>query len=333
MMVTDLPPGQEEELGILPELGIQSIKLYTTYRPIYYADDAMVLRWFEAAARYGLISLVHCENDSLVAAQTAALVAAGHTGWAYHGASRPLLAEQEATSRVLLLAGAAGAPVVIAHASTGRTVEMVATARASGQVAFTETTPQYLLLDSTLYEGNEPWRYVLQPPLRPPAQTEALWSLVSDGQVDMVVTDHCDYKRAQKLAMDDFTKTPGGLPGTETSLLLMATYGVAAGRLEWTDLVRLMAANPARIYNLWPRKGALMPGPMPIWSCLTPPSMALSKRMICIWWPDTARSRRCPSRDGWSVRCAAVSFWCKMVHMWRVRGSGTFIRRDPRFWE
>jgi dihydropyrimidinase len=260
MMVTDLPAGQEDELGILPELGIQSVKMYTTYRPIYYADDATVLRWLEAAGRYGLMSLVHCENDALVSAQTAALVAGGYTGWAFHGASRPPLAEQEAVSRVLLLAGAVDAPIVIAHASTGRSVEMVAAARAAGQAAFSETTPQYLLLDSTRYGGSEPWRYILQPPLRAPAELEALWDLVSDDLIEMIVTDHCDYRKAQKLAVDDFTKTPGGLPGTETSLLLMATYGVSTGRMTWTDLVRMMATNPARIYNLWPRKGALMPG-------------------------------------------------------------------------
>lgn len=260
MMVTDVPEGSEEELGALPELGIQSIKLYTTYRPNYYADDATLVRLLEAAARYGLVSLVHCENDALVAAQTAALVQAGHMGWAYHGASRPPLAEQEATSRVLMLAAAVGAPVIIAHASTGRTAQLVAEARAAGQTAFVETTPQYLLLDDTLYEGSEPWRYILQPPLRAGSESEALWGLVSDGRVDMIVTDHCDYRKDQKLALDDFTKTPGGLPGTETSLPLMATYGIAAGRFAWPDLVRLMSTGPARIYNLWPRKGALQPG-------------------------------------------------------------------------
>jgi len=117
-----------------------------------------------------------------------------------------------------------------------------------------------LLLDDTLYEGSEPWRYILQPPLRAGSESEALWGLVSDGRVDMIVTDHCDYRKDQKLALDDFTKTPGGLPGTETSLPLMATYGIAAGRFTWPDLVRLMSTSPARIYGLWPRKGALQPG-------------------------------------------------------------------------
>ena len=260
MMVTDVSPGQEDELGALPELGIQSIKLYTTYRPNYYADDATILRLLEAAARYDLISLVHCENDALVTAQTEALVRAGHISWAYHGAARPALAEQEATARVLFLADAVGAAVVIAHNSTALTSQLVADARAAGRPVYSETAPQYLLLDNRVYDGHEPWRYILQPPLRDPAEKDGLWALISDGQIDMIITDHCDYRKAQKLAVDNFTKTPGGLPGLETLLVLMATYGVGQGRIDWLDLVRLLAYAPAHIYGLWPKKGALLPG-------------------------------------------------------------------------
>ncbi len=260
MMVTDVPPGQEEMLGELTEIGIQSIKLYTTYRPNYYADDATILRLMEAAARNGLICLVHCENDAIVSAQTQALVSSGNTDWRYHGLSRPSLAEQEAAGRVLFLAKAANAPVVIAHNSTKLTSEIVAEAQEKGLNAFSETAPQYLLLDETQYEGSEPWRYILQPPLRDAAENDGLWSLIGKGRLDMIVTDHCGYTREQKLVTDDFTKTPGGLPGLETSLPLMATYGVDAGRISWMDLVRMMVVNPAHIYNLWPRKGALIPG-------------------------------------------------------------------------
>ena len=133
-------------------------------------------------------------------------------------------------------------------------------ARAQGQFAYAETAPQYLLLDDSRYAGEEPWRYILQPPLRSKAECEALWALLAAGAVDMVITDHCDYTRAQKLENDTFTTTPGGLPGLETLLPLMATYGVSEGRLDWPDLVRLLARNPAQLYGLWPRKGVLRPG-------------------------------------------------------------------------
>ena len=89
VMVTDLPPGREGELSELVDLGTPSVKLYTTYRPNYYADDATVLRLMEACAEFGLLPIVHCENDALVTAQTAALVETGQTGWRFHGRSRP----------------------------------------------------------------------------------------------------------------------------------------------------------------------------------------------------------------------------------------------------
>jgi dihydropyrimidinase len=260
MMVTDLPVGQEDTLGELPALGIGSIKLYTTYRPNYYVDDATLLRLLEAAGRYGLTTLVHCENDALVTAQTQALVAAGNVQWRYHGMARPALAEQEAARRVLFLAEAARAPVTIVHNSTALTASSVAEARDRGARVFNETCPQYLLLDNGRYEGAEPWRYILQPPLRDPAEPEGLWALVSAGQVDMIVTDHCDYTREQKRAVNDIRQTPGGLPGLETLLPLMATYGVAQGHIGWPDLVRMLSTGPARVYGLWPRKGALRPG-------------------------------------------------------------------------
>ncbi|MGC9520944.1 MAG: dihydropyrimidinase [Anaerolineae bacterium] len=332
MMVTDLPPGREEELGVLPELGIQSIKLYTTYRPNYYADDATLLRLMEVAARYSLITLVHCENDALVAAQTEALVKSGRIGWRYHGASRPLLAEQEAAARVLFLAEAAGAPVVIVHASTGLTSSMVAEARERGQVAFSETTPQYLLLDSSLYEGNEPWRYILQPPLRPSAETEALWSLVADGQVEMFVTDHCDYKKAQKLAVNNFTKTPGGLPGMETLLPLIATYGVAAGWIDWPDLVRMMAANPAQIYNLWPRKGALLPGSDADLVLFDPAyeSVVSAEELHMVAGYSPYEGMRIKGRVVSTLRRGA--FLVRDGTFVDEPSSGVFLKREARFW-
>jgi dihydropyrimidinase len=260
VMITDLPAEREDEIADLVDLGTPSVKLYTTYRPNYYADDATILRLMKACADYGVLPLVHCENDDLVTSQTEALKAAGQTEWRYHGRSRPALAEQEAVQRVLFLAEAAGSPVHVVHCSTARSVALVAEARDNGQEVTCETCPQYLLLDDTAYGGPDPWRYILQPPLRDPQEPERLWALVEAGAVDLVATDHCDYTAAQKTARDDFTQTPGGLPGVETLLPLMFTYGVDAGRLTLPQLAAMLSANPARTWGLWSRKGALRPG-------------------------------------------------------------------------
>lgn len=260
VMVTDLPPGREGELAELVRCGTPSLKLYTTYRPNYYSDDATLLRLMEAAADLGILPLVHCENDDLVTAATDALIRDGQTGWQTHGQSRPALAEQEAVRRVLFLAGAAGCPVHICHCSTAGSVAAVTEARDDGQLVTCETCPQYLLLDDTAYGGPHPWRAILQPPLRDPDERELLWALVEAGAVDSIVTDHCDYTKEQKLASEDFLHTPGGLPGVETLLPLMYSYGVATGRLRLSQLAELLCSGPARIWGLWPRKGALLPG-------------------------------------------------------------------------
>jgi len=333
VMITDIAPGEEDALGILEDLGTTSIKLYTTYRPNYYADDATILRLMGAAGDYGLMTLVHCENDAIVSAQTQALIDSGQISWRYHGASRPALAEQEAASRVLFLANAAHAPVVIAHNSSVMTSTMVAAARESGQLAFSETTPQYLLLDNRLYKSPEPWRYILQPPLRDPYEMEGLWTLVSAGMIDMVITDHCDYTKAQKTAQDDFTKTPGGLPGMETLLPLMATYGVADDRIDWNTLVRLLSTNPAQIYGLWPRKGALLPG---------------SDADIVLYDPEdtytlTAEDLHALAGytpyEGFSIQGRVVTTIRRgeiLVQDGKFageEGSGSFIRREPMYWD
>lgn len=260
VILTDMPPGRETELADLVELGTPSIKLFTTYRPNYYLDDGTLLRLMKAAAEVGILPLVHCENDALVTARIQALEEMGRTAWRYHGHSRPVLAEHEAIGRVLLLAAAAGSPVHICHCSSARSVAQVVEARKSGQAATCETCPQYLILDNTRYTGPGPWRYILQPPLRTPEERDGLWALVAAGAVDMLTTDHCDYTKEDKRAVNDFTRTPGGLPGTETLLPLTYTYGVHAGRLSLIQLSDLLSSNPARVWGMWPRKGALLPG-------------------------------------------------------------------------
>ncbi len=77
--------------------------------------------------------------------------------------------------------------------------------------------------------------------------------------ISTIGTDHCDYTIKQKNSATEFTKTPGGIPGLETLLPLLATAGVAANRITWSRLVEVCSTNPARIFGLH-SKGALAPG-------------------------------------------------------------------------
>lgn len=264
-MITDLPHGQEEAmLSRLVERGVPSFKVYTTYRPNYYMDDATLLRLMRATARVGGLVMVHAENDSIVSDATERLVVEGKTGWQYHGQGRPVIAEHEAANRTIYLATQTGAPLYIVHCTSGDTVQAVKRARDAAYPIYCETCPQYLLLDESVYQGEHPEHYILQPPLRAKLEHSRLWPELRQhlGAIAVISTDSCDYTLAQKTEYREFTRTPGGLPGIETLLPLVYTYGVCDQERDFTlsTLVSKLCGMPARIFGLYPRKGALRVG-------------------------------------------------------------------------
>ncbi len=262
-MLTDIPPKDtelREWMKTLLSLGVPAIKLYTTYRPNYYQDDSSLLRAFRAAATTGVLTMMHAENDAIVSAETARLVTAGKTSLAYHAAARPGLAEAEAVHRLLFLAQTAKASLYVVHCSTNEAVELIADARHQGQSAIAETCPQYLFLDDALYAGDHPERVIMQPPLRSRANVLRQQELLRRRFIHSIGTDHCEYTLAQKTMTPDFTKTPGGIPGLETSLPLLYTFAVGENGIPLPRLVQLMSTNPARIFGLYPQKGIVRPG-------------------------------------------------------------------------
>ena len=178
--------------------------------------------------------------------------------------SRPPYLEAEAVSRLLRIAQAADAPVVIVHLTNREALLEVDHARKRGQTVYVETCPQYLLLDESVY-FNEDYsaaaRYVCAPPLRDKAEQEHLWKGLRRGAIQTVSTDHCSFTLAQKdMGREDFTKIPGGLPGVETRGELLYSYGVAKRKISAAQMCRVLSENPARLYGLYPRKGVLRPG-------------------------------------------------------------------------
>ena len=267
MMVTDLARDPEQayaDLCDLRDMGVPSIKLYTTYRPNYYADDATILHTLRAMPG-DMIAMFHCENDEIVSDTSGRLVEAGDIGWRFHGESRPPEAETEAAVRVLGLADIAEANVYIVHCSAAETARQITQFRPflshSHRVYF-ETCIQYLTLDESAYDGGKPHHYILQPPLRSAENFAPLFSFIEDRSISVLSTDHCDYSLAQKSENDDFRTTPGGLPGLET--LLPLSYTLFRQHHPFDDMlnhmVEILCANPAKIFGLYPRKGVIQPG-------------------------------------------------------------------------
>lgn len=258
MTIKDWTPAIRAELPAMTAQGITSYKVYMAY-PIGISD-VEIYEALQAIGAEGGVCGCHCENGPLADARIARLLAEGRTGPDAHPEARPVQIEAEAVVRYLAIAELAGVPVNIVHLSAARSLEAVRAARARGQKLYVETCPQYLLLDDGVYRlpGFESAKYIFAPPARPAGNQEALWQGLADGTVDTIGTDHCSFTTAVKaLGRDDFSKIPGGLPGTEDRGILLYTYGVASGRITPHRMMELLSANPARLFGMYPQKGAL----------------------------------------------------------------------------
>ena len=262
MTIDDWNAGIRAELPAMVEQGVTSFKMYLTYPAMMVGDQAV----FEALCRLkdlGAIAGVHCENAGIIDAMIAARKAAGELSPASHPLCRPALAEAEAVGRLLKMAALADTPVIVVHTTCAPAMAEIEAARARGQKVYVETCPHYLLLEDRYYSlpNFEGARYVCAPPLRKPRDQARLWRGLAAGEIQTVNTDHCSFTLAQKaLGREDFSKIPGGVPGIENRLELLYTYGVAAGRITKEKMAEVLAANNAKLYGLWGRKGAVKEG-------------------------------------------------------------------------
>ena len=251
------------ELPAMTAQGVTSYKVYLAY-PNLRVSDAVAYQVIRAVAEQGGIVGCHCENGDLIEAATAELKAAGKLSPASHPLSHAAVMEDEAVTRWLALAEQAGAPVNVVHLSTRRGLEAARRARARGQKLYLETCPQYLTLTEEKYSlpGFEGAKYVCAPPLRTAEDVAALWAALAAREIDTVGTDHCsfDFHPTKELGKEDFSAIPGGIPGVEHRPALMYTFGVAAGRITPHQMMALLAEQPARLFGMYPRKGALAVG-------------------------------------------------------------------------
>ena len=264
MIVTDLPDAGIEEMNSLIRDGVTSFKLFMAYPGVLMVDDGTIFKAMKNASRYGGLVCMHAENGSVIDLIVREALAQGKTAPKYHALTRPTTAEAEATGRAIALAEIADAPVCIVHLSCAEALSKVREARDRGIPAYAETCPQYLFLSIEDYDrpGFEGAKYVFTPPLREKWNQEELWRGLAQDHLQVISTDHCPFcfKEQKELGRDDFTKIPNGGPGVETRLSLVYNGGVRTGKITLNRFVELVSTAPAKMFGLFPRKGAITVG-------------------------------------------------------------------------
>jgi len=263
MIMSDVNDDTLGEMDQLVAEGVPDFKLFTAYPGVFYSDDAAIFRAMRQTAKNGGLIMMHAENGPAIDVVAADLVDAGTTDPIGHGLARYPIFEGEATNRAIRLAEAAGVPVYIVHLSARDALDEVRAARDRGAMAFAETCPQYLFLSlDDLGNGFEGAKFVCSPPLRPKDHWDELWHGLLKDDLQLVSTDHCpfDFHGQKDLGVGDFRKIPNGLPGVEDRIDLLHDGGVVGGRISRERWVDIVATAPARMFGMYPRKGAIAIG-------------------------------------------------------------------------
>jgi len=254
-----------EEIPRLIEEGITSAKLMLNYTQAdaekvgYRAIDfGFVYKVMEIMASYGPPTLVqaHCEQPDIITLLSDRLKAQGRTDFLAWAESRPAICETIHAFSLGLVSLETGCPVYIVHVSAKETVDVIRYLKQRGVKIYAETCPHYLTLTKNTPVG---LLARMAPPLRDEADVACLWQAVADGTFDTIGSDHVPLLRQQK-EDDGIWRGIPGVGSIGAMLPLLMTEGVNKGRITLEQLVKLTSENPARIWGIYPRKGALSPG-------------------------------------------------------------------------
>ena len=264
------------EIPSLRDMGITTLKVFTAYNGRLRLDDGGIFDALRIAKDNGMLVMAHCENGDVIERLIPEALEAGQTTPEYHALTRPAWGAVEATLHVAAMAEQAGAPVYIVHMNVGGEVDMLKYARERGVKVMGETCPPYLFFTIDDLRRPDGAKWICSPPMRTRADNERIWQGLSEGTLQTIGTDHCPFFfdgtrpilyegrevaiPGKELGRDDFTKIPNGLPGIQDRMPVLWTRGVREGRITPNQFVAYMSTNPAKIFGLYPRKGALVPG-------------------------------------------------------------------------
>ena len=264
------------ELPVLPGMGITTVKTFTAYNSRLRLPDGDIFKALRITRDHGMLVMLHAENGDVIETLISEALRSHNLTPEWHAKTRPAWGAVGATLQACSLAAQAQAALYIVHMNVAGEVDMLQYARAHGVKVMGETCPQYLFFTEDDLRRPDGAKWVCSPPMRTKTDNARLWEGLAEGTLQTIGTDHCPFFfdgtkpiiyegqpvaiPGKELGREDFTKIPNGLPGVGDRLPVLWTTGVGSGKLTANQFVALTSTNPARIFGLYPRKGALLPG-------------------------------------------------------------------------
>ncbi|MBI4525217.1 MAG: dihydroorotase family protein [Deltaproteobacteria bacterium] len=256
-----------EQILPMAEAGVIGYKIFfgETIGNLPFPDDGACLDAFRFIAQSKLPLGIHAENRQIMAYHTNKLKAEGKNDPIYWESSRPDICEAESVHHAIFFAETFGTKLHVYHMSSKQAAWMVRDAKARGLRVTAETGPHYLLREYKDMAEVGPL-LKMNPPVRSRDHAEVLWDGLLNGYIDMIATDHSPHTLEEKGSdiTGKMTKPAiwdciSGFCGVETAVPVMLTE-VNKGRMTLNHYVKLTSENPARVWQIYPKKGCIRLG-------------------------------------------------------------------------
>jgi dihydroorotase len=230
-----------------------------------FPDDGMCIEVFSNITKSGVPVCVHAENRQIQHYWTNKLKSEGKVDPVYWEQSRPYLCESESVHHLIFLAETFGTKLHIVHTSSKQAAQMIKEAKSRGLRVTAETAPHYLLMEADDMKKVGPL-LKMNPPVRSKDHADILWDGLLNGYIDMIATDHSPHTFDEKgcdidgkMLKSAIWDCISGFCGVETAVSVMLTE-VNKGRMTLNQYVKVASENPAKVWQMYPKKGAIRLG-------------------------------------------------------------------------
>jgi len=268
-------PGNTPQLRRLWDAGVLGFKCFLIHSGVdefcHVAEVDLETALAELTA-LGAVLIVHAEVPGPIdeaLRKQAAGAASDPRRYSTFLESRPREAENEAVALLMRLLQRlartvrgtphAGPWVHVVHHSSADALPLLRKARADGLPITAETCPHYLRFAAEeIPDGATEFKCC--PPIRERENRELLWAALSEGLIEMVVSDHSPCPPELKLReFGDFMRAWGGISSLQLRLPVMWTEAQRRG-YGLRELAKWLCSAPAGLVRLRDHKGSISPG-------------------------------------------------------------------------
>jgi allantoinase len=255
-------PGNTPELKPLLDKGVRGFKCFLIHSGVDefpHVTETDLLEAMPELKKLNSVLLVHAELPEPIDEAAGELANENPKDYQTFLKSRPRASENQAIELMIRLCRQTGARVHIVHHSSSDVLPLLKQAREENLPLTVETCPHYLTFAAEeIPDGATHFKCC--PPVRERENREKLWQALGEGTIDMIVSDHSPCTPNLKLPeKGDFLEAWGGIAALQFSLPVIWTEANKRG-FGLRELTRWMSAAPARLANLYKRKGKLEQG-------------------------------------------------------------------------